>query len=94
MVKQAATVPAEVTPLVIIASVGHLDVPEVLWDMRLDLPSNTDIMSPLLHIMGGDLKDLTRRTFLWFDVSDRHQTMLGVSFKCGNHKRAVQVQSS
>lgn len=51
VVKQAASIPAEVTPLVIIAGVGHLDVPEVFWNVRLDLPSKVISLLSLLHII-------------------------------------------
>lgn len=40
VVKQASSVPAELTPLMIIASMSHLDVPEVLRNVPLNLPSN------------------------------------------------------
>lgn len=60
VVKQAASVPAEVTPLVIITSMGHLDVPEVLRNVRLDLPSKTQNPSHWLHIRQGGSKELTR----------------------------------
>lgn len=47
VVKQAASVPAEVTPLVIITSMGHLNVPEVFRNVCLDLPSKTQSLSAL-----------------------------------------------
>ena len=47
VVKQAASVPAEVTPLVTITSMGHLNVPEVFRNVCLDLPSKTQSLSAL-----------------------------------------------
>ena len=39
VVKQAASVPAELSLLVILSCVSDLDVPEVFWNVRLNLPA-------------------------------------------------------
>ncbi len=39
VVKQAASVPAELSLLVILSCVSNLDVPEVFWNVRLNLPA-------------------------------------------------------
>ena len=81
MIKQAATVPAEVTPLVITASVGHLNVPEVLRDVRLDLPRETQTSCLLCFISWRCSRGPDKEVFLWSDVTDRHQNVFAVSFE-------------